>query len=140
MRGDVDHPPLHLVHDATAALREAAWLDALHRDLARDTAESAYLELWAGRPQGVEIAAAALERIVDYAAAIMSDIYEAIRLTDQEAITRGRAIMRIGRWATRRKKLPPRCLRRPIFVACGDRLRGMCPLGVPGYQRGYYPR
>lgn len=93
MRSDINHP-LRLVHDATAALREAAWLDALHRDLARDTAESAYLELWAGRSQPVEIASAALDRIVDYAAAIMADVYAAIGLTDHDVIARGRALMR----------------------------------------------
>lgn len=40
-----------------------------------------------------EIASAALDMIVDHAAAIMRDVYAAIQLTDQGAITRGRAIM-----------------------------------------------
>ena len=54
----------------------------------RDTAESAYLELWAGRSQPVEIASAALERIVDYAAAIMGDVYAAIGLVDHDPCRR----------------------------------------------------
>lgn len=92
MRRD-DAPLLRLVYDATADLRRAAWLDAVHRDLARDTAESAFLELHAGHPQPVEVASAALDMIVDYAVAIMRDVYAAIHLTDQDAIARGRAIM-----------------------------------------------
>ena len=72
----------------------AAWLDAVHRDLARDTAEAAFFELHTGRPVPAGIVAIALDLIVDHAAGIMGDVYAAIGLTDPAVITRGRTIMR----------------------------------------------
>ena len=80
---------------------DAAWLDAVHRDLARDTAEAAYLELCTGPVLPAGIASAALDLIVDHVAGIMGDVYAAIGLTDPGAIGRGCAIMReafVGRF------------------------------------------